>query len=87
MPAMTDGQMRALDEHAKTEPALQPRNAPRLPWLAGTELRAIGDAATLAVTADADATYGQPEADLINELKANFNALAQACINAFGVSS
>lgn len=25
-------------------------------------------------TADADATYGQPEADLINELKAKFNA-------------
>lgn len=28
-----------------------------------------------AATADADATYGQPEADLINELKAQLNDL------------
>lgn len=37
-----------------------------------------GDYAEVAVaavaTADADATYGQPEADLINELKAKLNA-------------
>lgn len=26
-------------------------------------------------TADADATYGQPEADLINELKSKYNTL------------
>ena len=32
-------------------------------------------------TADADATYGQPEADLINELKADVN-LARIAINA-----
>lgn len=30
---------------------------------------------TAITTADADATYGQPEADLINELKADFNTL------------
>lgn len=39
----------------------------------------VADVAALtaeaAVTADADATYGQPEADLINELKVSVNAL------------
>lgn len=30
---------------------------------------------TNVATANADATYGQPEADLINELKAKVNAL------------
>jgi hypothetical protein len=30
---------------------------------------------TTVTTADADATYGQPEADLINEIKADFNLL------------
>lgn len=30
-------------------------------------------------TADADATYGQPEADLINELKTKLNALLVEC--------
>ena len=30
---------------------------------------------TAVTTANADATYGQPEADLINELKTDFNTL------------
>jgi len=30
-------------------------------------------------TANADATYGQPEADLINELKTKVNALLVEC--------
>lgn len=30
-------------------------------------------------TANADATYGQPEADLINELKTKLNALLVEC--------
>lgn len=34
-----------------------------------------GDAVANVATADADATYGQPEADLINELKTKVNAL------------
>lgn len=42
-----------------------------------------GDYAEVAVaavaTADADATYGQPEADLINELKTKLNALLVEC--------
>lgn len=44
-----------------------------------------GAAAVAAVaTANADATYGQPEADLINELKTTVNALRTAMIS-FGV--
>lgn len=41
-------------------------------------------AATVAAvaTANADATYGQPEADLINELKTQFNALRTSLRNA-----
>ena len=42
----------------------------------GTVLQAATVAAV--ASADADATYGQPEADLINELKAQFNALRTA---------
>lgn len=42
MPAMTDAQKQALDTHAQNEPALQPRYAPRTPYLLGTELRRIG---------------------------------------------
>lgn len=42
-----------------------------------------GDYAEVAVatvaTANADATYGQPEADLINELKTKVNALLVEC--------
>jgi hypothetical protein len=38
-------------------------------------------------TADADATYGQPEADLINELKAQLNALLAECRKAGVISS
>ncbi|WP_341719940.1 hypothetical protein QQG74_09640 [Micromonospora sp. FIMYZ51] len=34
-----------------------------------------GGAVANVATADADATYGQPEADLINELKTKVNAL------------
>lgn len=34
-----------------------------------------GAAVANVATADADATYGQPEADLINELKTKVNAL------------
>lgn len=30
-------------------------------------------------TANADATYGQPEADLVNELKTKLNALLVEC--------
>ena len=37
----------------------------------GKALSAVADVAT----ADADGTYGTPEADLINELKAQLNAL------------
>ena len=36
-----------------------------------TQAAAVADVAT----ANADATYGQPEADLINELKTKVNAL------------
>lgn len=36
---------------------------------------AQGDAVANVATANADATYGQPEADLINELKTKLNAL------------
>jgi len=43
----------------------------------GTQAAAIAAVAT----ADADATYGQPEADLINELKTKVNALLTACRN------
>ncbi len=41
------------------------------------EAREGSQAATVAAvaTANADATYGQPEADLINEVKVQFNAL------------
>lgn len=38
-------------------------------------------------TADADATYGQPEADLINELKAQVNLLLEASRKAGFVKS
>jgi hypothetical protein len=38
-------------------------------------------------TADADATYGQPEADLINELKTKLNALLVECRKAGVISS
>jgi hypothetical protein len=38
---------------------------------AATVAAAVDDVAT----ADADATYGQPEADLVNEIKDQFNAL------------
>lgn len=41
------------------------------------EAREAGQAAAVAdvATANADATYGQPEADLINETKDQLNAL------------
>lgn len=39
----------------------------------GSTAIAAADAAATAI-ADADATYGQPEADLINDLKAKYNA-------------
>jgi hypothetical protein len=43
---------------------------------AGLKVAALAaDASTNITTADADATYGQPEADLLNELKADVNAL------------
>lgn len=35
----------------------------------------LGAAVATVATADADATYGQPEADLINECKDQLNAL------------
>ena len=37
-----------------------------------------GPAVANVATANADATYGQPEADLINELKTKVNALLAA---------
>lgn len=37
-----------------------------------------GAAVANVATANADATYGQPEADLINELKTKVNALLAA---------
>lgn len=50
-----------------------------------------GDYAEVAVavvaTANADATYGQPEADLINELKSKLNALLVECRKAGIISS
>lgn len=46
----------------------------RLP--AGQAPQAVAVASV--ATANADATYGQPEADLINELKAQVNALLAA---------
>lgn len=38
-------------------------------------------------TANADATYGQPEADLINELKTKLNALLAECRKAGVISA
>lgn len=46
----------------------------------GTQAAAIAAVAT----ADADATYGQPEADLINELKTKVNS-ALAALRAVGI--
>lgn len=48
------------------------------PGGAAAQAAAIADVAT----ADADPTYGQPEADLINELKAQVNLLLAAARNA-----
>lgn len=45
-----------------------------------TKAAAVADVAT----ANADATYGQPEADLINELKTKLNA-ALAALRAAGL--
>ena len=45
-----------------------------------TQAAAVANVAT----ADADATYGQPEADLINELKTKLNA-ALASLRAAGL--
>jgi hypothetical protein len=42
---------------------------------AGVEALTPGAAVADVATANADATYGQPEADLINELKTKLNAL------------
>jgi predicted RecA/RadA family phage recombinase len=50
------------------------------PEFAEGQQAAVADVAT----ADADATYGQPEADLINELKAQLNA-ALAALRAAGI--
>ncbi|WP_141576130.1 hypothetical protein [Actinomadura sp. WMMA1423] len=43
-----------------------------------------GDAVADVATANADATYGQPEADLINELKTKLNSLL-ASLRAAGI--
>jgi hypothetical protein len=43
-----------------------------------SQAAAVADVAT----ANADATYGQPEADLINELKTKLNALLASLRNA-----
>lgn len=42
---------------------------------------------TASATANADATYGQPEADLINELKSKLNALLVECRKAGIIST
>jgi hypothetical protein len=70
-------QVRALDREPDHDPALQPDDG-TAPARLGTLLANVGDSATIVATADADATYGTEERDLINELKANFNALAAA---------
>lgn len=44
----------------------------------GKRLKAVDDVAT----ADADATFGQPEADLVNEIKDQLNALLEQLRNA-----
>lgn len=75
--ALTAAQVRALDREGNHDPALQPTDGSG-PVSLGTLLADIGDAATLSVQADADATYGAPEQALINELKANLNALVSA---------
>jgi hypothetical protein len=47
---------------------------------AGARRTDYAEAAVATVaTANADATYGQPEADLINELKTKLNALLVEC--------
>lgn len=55
---------------------------------AGKRRSEYASAAAIAnvATADADATYGQPEADLINELKTKLNA-ALAALRAAGIVS
>ena len=75
--ALSSAQVRAMDREGNHDPALTPDDG-GLPVLLGTLLANLGDAAVVSVTADADGTYGQPEADLINELKANLNALVLA---------
>jgi len=47
-------------------------------WLGGRRVSLFNTAVADVATADADATYGQPEADLINELKAQLNATLAA---------
>lgn len=79
--ALTATQIRLLNTLTDFEPALKKGQ------LAAADQIRLGDllnriniatiaspAATAAVLAVADATYGQPEADLINELRTNFNA-------------
>lgn len=55
---------------------------------AGARREGFPAAAAIAnvATANADATYGQPEADLINELKTKLNA-ALAALRAAGIVS
>lgn len=72
--ALTAAQVRALDREGNHDPALRPEDG-GLPVLLGTLLADLGDAGATVVTADADATYGQPEADLINELKVSVNLI------------
>lgn len=53
---------------------------PYLDPAAGARRQDYAEAAVASVaTANADATYGQPEADLINELKTKVNALLVEC--------
>ncbi len=55
---------------------------------AGARRADYAEVAVAAVaTANADATYGQPEADLINELKTKLNALLVECRKAGVISS
>lgn len=55
---------------------------------AGARRTNYAEVAVAAVaTANADATYGQPEADLINELKTKLNALLVECRKAGIITS
>lgn len=80
--AITAAQQRALNNLSKYVPGLKKGQLSAADQIklgdlmAQIQLATIVTATPAAVaTADADATYGQPEADLINELKDQVNLL------------